>query len=88
MASHDFIISWFAHGCAGHWRHFSHHGVDALVIGCIELSAEVTYYGRHGGQIGLGVFSYAASVFSYAPGWWVFGFMLVVISVMRKCLVF
>ena len=27
---------------------------------------------------GLGVFSYAASVFSYAPSWWVLGFMLVV----------
>ena len=32
--------------------------------------------------IGLGVFCYAASVFSYAPGWWVLGFMLVVLSVM------
>ena len=36
---------------------------------------------------GLGVFCYAASVFSYAPGW-VPGFRLVVFSVMRKCLVF
>ena len=36
---------------------------------------------------GLGVFSYADSVFSYAPGWWVLGFMLVLFSVMRKCLV-
>ena len=38
--------------------------------------------------IGLGILIYAASVFSYAPGWWVLRFMLAVFSVMRKCLAF
>ena len=32
--------------------------------------------------LGLGVFCYAASVFSYAPGGWVLGFMLLVSPVM------